>query len=47
MAPFVQAKVEEAVAQAVNNYISTEFFKEEIKNTVYDLIPTFALDPIT
>ena len=39
-------KVEEAAAKAVNDYISSEFFKEDIKNTVDKVIPTLALDPI-
>ena len=32
MTTFVQTKVEEAAAKAVNNYLSTVFFKGEVKN---------------
>lgn len=48
MTSFAEKKVEEAAAKAVNDYISSEFFKEDIKNTVDKLkvIPTLALDPI-
>ena len=46
MTSFAERKVEEAAAKAVNDYISSEFFKEDIENTVDKVIPTLALDPI-
>ena len=34
MTTFVQTKVEEAAAKAANDYLSTEFFKEEVKKSI-------------
>lgn len=31
---FVQTEVEEVAAKAVNGYLSTEFFMEEVKNSI-------------
>ena len=46
MTTFVQTKVEEAAAKAVNNYLSTEFFKGEVKKSIEELIPNLVTDPV-
>ena len=46
MTTFVETKVEEAAAKAVNDYLTTEFFKEEVKNYIEEILPTLITDPI-
>ena len=46
MTTFVQTKVGEAAAKAVNDYLSTEFFKGEAKKSIEELIPNLITDPV-
>lgn len=46
MTTFVETKVEEAAAKAVNDYLTTEFFKEEVKNSIEEILPNLITDPI-
>lgn len=46
MTTFVQTKVEEAAAKAVNDYLSLEFFKGEVKKSIEELIPNLITNPV-
>ena len=45
MTTFVQTKVEETAAKAVNDNLSREFFKGEVKKSIEELIPNLITDP--